>query len=107
MNEILFVYLGLALAIVLDLLTIAGRSALRNANLARVMQIRDEIGEHGRNLTNPGSDDPDGDGRMGVHDRVHVRPGAIDLKVHLELGRRARSGPFDASSGDGQLTISQ
>jgi len=47
MNETWYVYFGLVLAFSFDLMTIAARSGLRNANVARVMQIRDEIGDQG------------------------------------------------------------
>jgi CBS domain containing-hemolysin-like protein len=39
--------MGLLLTLILNLFTIAARSGLRNANLARVSQIRDEIGAQG------------------------------------------------------------
>lgn len=47
MNQNVFYIPALFLALILNLITVAARSALRNANLARVMQIRDEIGEQG------------------------------------------------------------
>lgn len=50
MNDMLYVYIGLALAVVLDLVTIAGRSGLRNANMARVVHVHEEIGEQADRL---------------------------------------------------------
>lgn len=45
MDELVYIYIGLALALLLDLMTIAARSGLRNTNMARVMHVHDEIGE--------------------------------------------------------------
>ncbi len=50
MNEMLFIYIGLVLALLLDLVTIASRSGLRNINITRTMHIHDDIGEHGNRV---------------------------------------------------------
>jgi len=47
MNLYLYVLPGILLALILDLITNAARSSLRNANLARMLHIRDEIGVQG------------------------------------------------------------
>jgi putative hemolysin len=52
MNYQITSYIGLILILALDLLTIAARSGLRNASLARVLQLREQTGEQGDRILN-------------------------------------------------------
>ena len=45
MNLQITLYISLVLILALDLLTIAARSGLRNASLAKVLQLREQTGE--------------------------------------------------------------
>lgn len=47
MNIELIIALGIFLALVLDLLTMASRSGLRNSSLSKVYQLREELGSRG------------------------------------------------------------
>jgi putative hemolysin len=50
MNHNLFIPLGVILALFLDLITIAARSGLRHTTLARVLHLREQMGEQGNRL---------------------------------------------------------
>lgn len=52
MNGNFFVYLGFLLVLILDLLTVAARSGLRDSNLARVLQLREHKGEDNTRVQN-------------------------------------------------------
>lgn len=50
MNSQIYIIVGLILTLMLDLLTMAARSGLRNSNLARILQLREQIGERGERV---------------------------------------------------------
>ncbi len=47
MNSLILLYVGIFIALIMDLITIAARSGLRNASLAKVIQMRDQSGDRG------------------------------------------------------------